>query len=92
MVEKLNALMSMAMHIVNILFQVYTIMLFARIMASWVPEFQQYRLYQFIAYYTDPYLNIFRKVIPPLGMIDISPIVAFFVLSIAKNIIIKFLS
>lgn len=72
---------------INILFQVYTLMLFARIMGSWVPELQQYRAMQFIGFYTDPYLNIFRRIIPPLGMIDISPIVAFFALSILKNLI-----
>lgn len=77
----------MAIHILNILFQVYTVMLFARIIGSWVPELQQYKAFQFIAYYTDPYLNLFRRFIPPLGMIDISPIVAFFALSILKNII-----
>lgn len=77
----------MAVHILNILFQVYTVMLFARIIGSWVPELQQYRVFQFIAYYTDPYLNLFRRFIPPLGMIDISPIVAFLFLSILKNVI-----
>lgn len=35
----------------------------------------------------DPYLNIFRRIIPPLGMIDISPIVAIFVLQILAGIL-----
>lgn len=76
----------MAIHIINILFQVYTIMLFARILGSWIPELQQYKLFQFISYYTDPYLNLFRKVIPPIGMMDISPIFAFLALSLLKTI------
>lgn len=75
----------MIIYIIDIIFQVYTIMLFARILGSWLPELQQYRFMQFIAFYTDPYLNLFRKFIPPLGMIDISPIIAFFVLSIVKQ-------
>jgi YggT family protein len=75
----------MLLHIVDILFQVYTIMIFARILGSWIPDLQQYRIMQFLAYYTDPYLNLFRKIIPPLGMIDISPLIAFFVLSVVKN-------
>lgn len=78
--------------IINILFQAFTIMIFARILASWVPELQNNRIMQFIAFYVDPYLNLFRRIIPPLGMIDISPIVAFFALSIMKNLILRFLT
>lgn len=79
--------MIMALHIIDILFQVYTLMILARILGSWIPEWQQYRFMQFLAYYTDPYLNIFRRFIPPLGMIDISPLVAFFALGILKQIV-----
>lgn len=71
-------------HIVDMLFQLYTLMLFVRIFSSWVPELQQYRVMQFVAFYTDPYLKLFRQIIPPIGMLDISPIVAFFALSILR--------
>ena len=77
-------------HIIDLCFQLYTVMLFVRILGSWVPEFQQYKIMQFIAFYTDPYLNLFRKIIPPLGMIDISPIIAFFVLGIVRYLILSF--
>ncbi len=81
----------MTIHIVDLLFQVYTLMLFARILCSWIPSWQGHRLVQFIGFYTDPYLNLFRRFIPPLGMIDISPILAFFALGIARQIIHGFL-
>jgi YggT family protein len=67
----------MLIQIVDKVFLIYLIMLFIRILGSWLPELQQTRFMQFIAFYTDPYLNFFRSFIPPLGMIDISPIVAF---------------
>lgn len=73
--------------IIDIMFQVYFILLFARILGSWIPEFQNHRIMQFIAFYTDPYLNLFRRIIPPLGMIDISPIVAFLALGFIENAI-----
>lgn len=79
--------MVLFIQILDILFQVYTLMLFARILGSWIPELQQHRFMQFIAFYTDPYLNLFRRFIPPLGMIDISPIFAFLALALAKNLI-----
>jgi YggT family protein len=72
--------------IIDLLFWVYLIMLFARILGSWIPEFQNTRFMMFIAFYTDPYLNFFRRFIPPIGMIDISPIVAFFFLNIIEAI------
>lgn len=83
--------MLIAIYFINIIFQVYTLMLFARILGSWVPQIDRYRFMHFIAYYTDPYLNLFRRIIPPLGMFDLSPIVAFLCLSFAQNIVIKIL-
>jgi YggT family protein len=76
---------------INFLFEAYMMLLFARIIGSWLPQLNEYRLMQFVSYYTDPYLNFFRSFIPPLGMIDISPIVAFFALSIMQSLIIKLL-
>ena len=38
---------------------------------------------QFLGRICEPYLEPFRRIIPPLGMIDISPIVAFLVLNFA---------
>lgn len=77
--------------VVNILFQVYTIMIFGRLLGSWIPELRDSRFMLFLSFYTDPYLNLFRRVIPPLGAIDLSPIVAFFVLSIVKNLVLGYL-
>jgi YggT family protein len=76
----------MIVNIIDKLFLCYMVMLFVRIMSSWFPEYQNHSFLRFVAYYTDPYLNLFRRVIPPLGMIDISPMIAFFALKIIENI------
>jgi YggT family protein len=78
-------------YVIDLLFQTYTVMIFVRILSSWLTGLQSNRFIQFIGFYTDPYLNIFRKFIPPLGMIDISPVVAFFALSLLKNICLSML-
>lgn len=75
----------MLISLVHNLFLVYTIMLFVRILGSWIPEIQQKRFMLFISFYTDPYLNIFRRFIPPLGMVDISPIIAFLFLGLLEQ-------
>lgn len=75
----------MLITVIDLLFQVYTIMLLGRIISSWIPEFQNHRIMLFVAHYTDPYLNFFRRFIPPLGMIDLSPIIAFLCLGFIQQ-------
>lgn len=71
----------MFLSIINLLFTIYTVMLMIRIFASWIPPLMQTRFMQMLRFYTDPYLNIFRKVVPPIGgVLDISPLFAFAVL------------
>ncbi|MEI4771138.1 YggT family protein [Psychrobacillus sp. FJAT-51614] len=63
----------------------YTYALIIYILMSWVPSIQQSSFGQLLGKICEPYLEPFRKIIPPIGMIDISPIVAIFVLNIALN-------
>lgn len=83
--------MVILIYFIQIFFEIYTLMLFARILSSWVPQIHEYRIMQFIAYYTDPYLNLFRRFIPPLGMFDLSPIIAFLCLNFIQKLVINFL-
>lgn len=73
--------------IIDKIFFVYMLMLLARVFGSWFPELQRTRFMQFIAFYTDPYLNFYRRFIPPLGMMDFSPIVAFLCLGVIEQIV-----
>jgi len=78
----------MFIQIVHYLFTIFQLMLIVRVLSSWVPEIQQQKWLRFISFYTDPYLNLFRKIIPPIGMVDISPIIAFLALQFSENIFI----
>lgn len=77
----------MFFYLIEILFTTYTFLLLVRVLGSWFPSFAQSGVMRFVAVYTDPYLNIFRKVIPPLGMMDLSPMIALFSLQIFQWII-----
>ena len=81
--------MIMLIRLTQLAFQIYTFMLFARILSSWLPQLNEYRLMQLINQWTDPYLNFFRSFVPPLGMIDFSPIIAFLCLGFLQNIVIS---
>lgn len=47
---------------------------------SWVPNIRNSTVGEYLGKLVEPYLGIFRKFIPPIGMIDISPIVALLLL------------
>lgn len=70
---------------VSLAFRIYSFMLIAYILMSWVPAAQNSAIGRMLEKVCEPYLGIFRKFIPPLGMIDISPIVAIFMLFYRKR-------
>lgn len=61
----------------------YSYALIIYILMSWFPNARESGIGQFLAKICEPYLEPFRRFIPPLGMIDISPIVAILVLNFA---------
>ena len=52
---------------------------------SWFPGARESGVGEFLGKITEPYLEPFRKIIPPIGMLDISPIVAIIALQLASN-------
>lgn len=71
-------LLSTAIHI-------YLYALIIYILMSWFPNARETTFGQFFAKICEPYLEPFRRIIPPLGMIDISPLVAILVLRFATD-------
>ena len=63
----------------------YNIIITARILLSWFPQAQGIGALQPVYAITDPFLNLFRGVIPPLFGLDFSPILAFFLLNVLTN-------
>jgi len=81
---------------VNALFLVYIVLIFIRVLLSWIPRMPYNPLLRtvvdFIHQVTDPYLNLFRRVLPPVGgggfALDLSPIIAIIVLLIAQALVV----
>lgn len=81
---------------VNALFTVYIILVFLRVLMSWIPRLPDNTAIQAVAAFiretTDPYLNLFRRFLPPVGgggfALDLSPIVGIFLLLIAQRIVV----
>ncbi len=76
--------MSLLLSLINTLITFYSYALIVYILLSWFPGAKESGFGQFLAKICEPYLEPFRKIIPPLGMIDISPIVAILALRFAQ--------
>jgi len=63
----------------------------AYILTSWFPQIKNNFIVEFLEAIFETYLKIFRKIIPPFGMLDISPIAALVVLSVIENLIVMLL-
>ena len=81
---------------VSALFVVYVILIFARIVISFIPR-MPYRpwlrsVLDFITETTDPYLNFFRRFLPPIGgggfALDLSPMIGLIVLFVAQAVVV----
>jgi YggT family protein len=85
---------------VSAIFLVYFILIFIRILLSWIPRMPYHPWLRasvdFVHQVVDPYLNIFRRVLPPIGgggfAIDISPILGIIVLSIVWQVVVALIA
>ena len=73
---------------------VYSLLILGYIITSWVRmpySVWLNRIQRFLYDVCDPYLRIFRRFLPPLGPLDLSPMVGIFVLLIVQNVLVSLL-
>jgi uncharacterized protein YggT (Ycf19 family) len=83
-----------AQNFVQVFTLVYFLLLFAYILMSWVRlpySIWLNRIQRFLYDVCEPYLRIFRRFLPPFGPLDLSPMIAIFVLWIGSQIVINIL-
>jgi YggT family protein len=70
--------------------QIYTFILLIRILITWIPNLDPHHpIVQLLFQVTEPVLEPARKLIPSIGMIDISPIVVFIILGILQDLLVQ---
>jgi YggT family protein len=82
---------------VSALFTVYIVLIFLYILLNLVFSFGMRLPYArwsdtvltFLRDVCEPYLRLFRRFIPPLGMFDFSPIIGIFVLYIVRSLVVS---
>tara|TARA_Y100001968_G_C19347850_1_gene713047 strand:- start:399 stop:692 length:294 start_codon:yes stop_codon:yes gene_type:complete len=68
--------------------QIYSLFLIIRVLLSWFPNLDWTNpVLSSIGSITDPYLNAFRGIIPPIGGIDLSAILAFIALNLMESLL-----
>ncbi len=78
------------------LLYVYMVLIFVRILLTWIPRIPYNRVLNavigFINDVTDPYLNLFRRFLPPVrigpGALDLSPTVGIIVLIVVGGLLV----
>ncbi|MFN8487358.1 MAG: YggT family protein [Caldilineaceae bacterium] len=66
----------------------YSILIFIRVLLTWIPNIDPYNpAVQALERITDPVLEQARRIIPPIGMVDISSMVVLIVLYVLSNIL-----
>jgi YggT family protein len=82
------------------LFLVYIILILIRVLISWIPRMPHNptlrAVLDFITETTDPYLNLFRRIIPPIGGggfgLDLSPMIGIIVLFILRGVVVALIA
>ena len=77
-----------AQSFVTVFIWVYMLLIFAFVILSWVRSpYSTHPVVRFLHDVCDPYLRLFRRVLPPIGPVDLSPIVAVAALLVLQYLI-----
>lgn len=71
----------------GLLFNVLYIAILGRVLLSWVDPQGGMRITQILRDITEPILGPLRRVLPSIGFLDISPLVAFLILSVLRRLV-----
>jgi len=75
---------------VSVFFEVYILLILAYVLTSWLKmPYALHRLQRFLDDVCEPYIRLFRRLLPSMGPLDLSPIVAVITLIIAQRILVE---
>ena len=73
---------------VSVFFEVYILLILAYVLTSWIKmPYALHRLQRFLDDVCEPYIRVFRRVLPSMGPLDLSPIVAVITLIVAQRLL-----
>jgi|YNPNPStandDraft_1061719.scaffolds.fasta_scaffold24002_5 YggT family protein len=81
--------MPIVYNFIRLLFNLLSLAILARVILSWFNVNPFHPVVSFLDAITEPILGPLRRVIPPIGMIDITPIVALVLLQVVETILLS---
>ena len=90
--DPLGSIEGILRQLLSLVFELYGLALFVRILFSWIRVPYSSRIMRFLWSITEPVLAPLRRALPPLGGIDLSPLVAFFLLRLLQQMVFSMLS
>ena len=81
------------MYLILKIFDLYSFLILLNILGSWIDPYNRILIFQWIRKFTDPYLKMFKIVIPIGNMnLDISAIIGLIVLDLVKSLLVRAVS
>jgi YggT family protein len=75
---------------VSVFFDVYILLILAYVLTSWIRvPYSLHRVQRFLDDVCEPYIRIFRRILPSVGPLDLSPIVAIIVLVVVQRLLVE---
>ncbi len=75
---------------VSVFFEVYILLILAYVLTSWIRmPYALHRVQRFLDDVCEPYIRIFRRLLPSIGPLDLSPIVAVITLVVVQRLLVE---
>ncbi len=81
--------MNLLADFIDLFFYLLSLAILARVLLSWVRVSPYHPVVEFLYQITEPILAPLRRIIPPVGMMDISPIIAMLLLQIIQQVLVE---
>jgi len=81
--------MTMLAQFVGFLARLFSLLILIRVLLSWIPMNRPNAIVAFIFAATEPILEPIRRILPPMGGVDLSPIVAMVLLQVIGNLFVR---
>jgi len=73
--------------ILHLLIQILIVLVFIHALASWFPQMRESRFYSYLDRLIEPMLAPLRKILPPMGGLDLSPAILIFILIVIDRLL-----
>jgi len=80
--------MDLLVYFVDVFFSLLSLAILARVLLSWIRVSPYHPAVEFLYRITEPILAPLRRAIPPIGMMDISPVIALILLQIVQQVLV----